>query len=597
MSIPWFVAGSIGWNVEIETMKKYYTDEKNVQFLVALLKAHNVRKVIASPGSANSPLVASLQHDQWFEMYSSVDERSAAYMACGLAEQSGEPVVLSCTGATASRNYLPGLTEAYYRKLPVLAITSTQPISRVGHHFAQVIDRSTMPNDVVKISVTLPIIKDDEDQWDCEIKVNRAILELVRHGGGPAHINLQTNSRRTYTTKTLPKPRMIERITRSDAFPELPRGKVAVFVGAHSEWSVEDTEAVDRFCAANDAVVFCDHTSGYKGSFRVLYSVAACQQTYEKEANRPDILIHIGEVTGDYASLGISGHQVWRVSLDGETRDTFRKLRYVFEMSENTFFEHYSRREEHSDAWRAECHREIDAIRVKMPDLPFSNIWLASKMARRIPEGATIHFGILNSLRSWNLFELPNSVTSASNVGGFGIDGGLSSLVGASLSDKDKLFFGVIGDLAFFYDLNVLGNRHVGKNLRILLVNNGKGTEFRQYKHHTSHFGDRADRFIAAAGHFGNQSRELVKHYVQSLGFEYLAASNKEEFDEASERFLTPELTDRPILFEAFTDSTDESKALEMVMNIQETVRGKARQVAKHVLGGKPIKLIRRVVK
>lgn len=46
--------------------------------------------------------------DSWFEMYSSVDERSAAYMACGMAAESGEVVVLSCTGATASRNYVSG---------------------------------------------------------------------------------------------------------------------------------------------------------------------------------------------------------------------------------------------------------------------------------------------------------------------------------------------------------------------------------------------------------------------------------------------------------------------------------------------------------
>ena len=62
-----------------------------------------------------------------------MDERSAAYIACGMAEESGEPVVLSCTGATASRNYMPGLTEAFYRKLPVLAITSSQDISKIGH--------------------------------------------------------------------------------------------------------------------------------------------------------------------------------------------------------------------------------------------------------------------------------------------------------------------------------------------------------------------------------------------------------------------------------------------------------------------------------
>ena len=105
---------------------KYYTSEKHTQILIALLKAHNIRKIVASPGTTNICFVGSLQSDPYFEIYSSVDERSAAYIACGLARESGEPVVLSCTGATASRNYAPGLTEAYYSNVPVLAVTSTQ---------------------------------------------------------------------------------------------------------------------------------------------------------------------------------------------------------------------------------------------------------------------------------------------------------------------------------------------------------------------------------------------------------------------------------------------------------------------------------------
>ena len=174
-------------------MGKNYTDEKTAQVVLALLKKHGIRKVIASPGTTNMALVASMQSDQYFEMYSSVDERSAAYMACGLAAESKEPVVISCTGATASRNYLPGLTEAYYRKLPVLAVTSMQGEGREGHHIAQVIDRSVLPvADTAKFSVALPVIKDDEDFWDCEIKVNQAILELNRHGGGPVHTLLTT---------------------------------------------------------------------------------------------------------------------------------------------------------------------------------------------------------------------------------------------------------------------------------------------------------------------------------------------------------------------------------------------------------------------
>ena len=114
-------------------MEKHYTAERNVQIVIALMKAHGVRYVVASPGTTNITLVGSLQQDPFFKIFSSVDERSAAYMACGIAAETGEPVALSCTGATASRNYMPGLTEAYYRKLPILAITSTQHTGRIGN--------------------------------------------------------------------------------------------------------------------------------------------------------------------------------------------------------------------------------------------------------------------------------------------------------------------------------------------------------------------------------------------------------------------------------------------------------------------------------
>lgn len=114
-------------------MELNYTIERNALIVVSLLKQYGVKRIIASPGTTNKVLVWSLQQDSFFEIYSSVDERSAAYLACGMAAESGEPVAITCTGATASRNYLSGLTEAYYRKLPVIAITSHQGIDRLGH--------------------------------------------------------------------------------------------------------------------------------------------------------------------------------------------------------------------------------------------------------------------------------------------------------------------------------------------------------------------------------------------------------------------------------------------------------------------------------
>lgn len=168
----------------------YYSSDKSTQILLALLKAHNIRYVIASPGTTNIALVGSMQYDSFFKMYSVPDERSAAYMACGLAAESGEPVVITCTEATASRNYLPALTEAYYRKLPILAITCHHGEEKIGHLFSQSIDRRCFPNDVAKLSISVSKSYDSRKEWENTVNINRAILELVHRGGGPVHINL-----------------------------------------------------------------------------------------------------------------------------------------------------------------------------------------------------------------------------------------------------------------------------------------------------------------------------------------------------------------------------------------------------------------------
>jgi 2-succinyl-5-enolpyruvyl-6-hydroxy-3-cyclohexene-1-carboxylate synthase len=361
--------------------------------------------------------------------------------------------------------------------------------------------------------------------------------------------------------------------------------------------SKEQNDAIDRFCDSNNAVVFCDHTSGYKGKFRVPFSLVASQRMLDLSSYCPNLLIHIGEVTGDYYNLYISGKQVWRVSEDGEIRDTYGRLRYVFEMTEQTFFEHYSKSDNvDRNSYFQTCKTKLDELRCKLPDMPFSNIWVASKLAHRVPEGSFVYLGILNSLRAWNFFEFPDSVTSASNVGGFGIDGGVSSLIGASLFNKDKLYFAISGDLAFFYDMNVIGNRHVGKNVRILLVNNGKGTEFRNFNTPGARFGDDADKYIAAGGHFGNKSKTLIKHYAQNLGYEYLCASDKQEFEEVYERFLTAEITERPILFEVFTDNVEESDALAAITAIGNNKKGEAKQLVKQFLGKKRVSALRKTL-
>lgn len=549
-------------------MENHYTNARNVQIVIALMKAHGVKKVVASPGATDMPIVASMQQDPYFEMYSSIDERSAAYIACGMAAESGEPVAITCTGATSSRNYMPGLTEAFYRQLPVLAITCSRSNANIGHYVDQVTDRTQLPSDVVMESVQAQSIHCPEDEWDVMVKVNKAMIGLTRNGGGPTHINLVTASSSNFAVKEIAPVRKISLYQKEDEFPEVPQGKVGVFVGAHEKWSNELTVAVDNFCEVYNAMVICDPTSNYKGKYRILMPLLCEQAKEEVGGEQLDLMIQIGFVS---SMLFKKAKVMWRVSKDGVVRDTFRKTNSIFQMSELDFFtkiiEGKGKKE---NTVYSEYKERYETLLHSLPELPFSNIWVAQQLSGQLPENSVLHLGIRNSLRSWGYFDIPKSVLSYCNTGGFGIDGGISSLIGASMVNKQSLFFGVFGDLLFFYDMNSLGNRDIKPNLRIIVINNGLGQEFKNVSFPGSLLlGEDIDKFTAAKGHFACQSRTLVKDYAENLGFEYVTASNKEEFAEVYKRFITKEPTERPMLFEIFTNTKDETEAHHLTTSIE----------------------------
>ncbi|MGR4018753.1 thiamine pyrophosphate-binding protein [Vibrio harveyi] len=600
-------------------MSIQYTDEPQAQIVIALLKEHGVRKIVVSPGATNIPIAGSVQSDPFFEVYSSVDERSAAYIACGLAEDSGEPVAISCTGATASRNYMPGLTEAYYRKLPIIAITSFNGNKFIGHLMPQNIDRTNLPNDIAKLSVNLPVVKDESDFDYCSVLVNKAITESTRNGGGPVHINLTTTYKGTFNTTKLPNVRVIKRVSSIIDIPKkhIEKKKVAIFIGSHKKFTKRETDAIEKFCVKFNAVVLCDHTSSYKGKYRI-QSALVCSSFSridpEWKSIKPEIVIHIGEVSGDYPSMRVleEADEVWRISEDGEIRDKGGKLGFVYQGTELSFFESII------ENWETKNHGELysnwlkkdNSLRARMPEVPYSNLWIASKLSKEIPNDSYLNLAILNSLRSWNFFNIPEGIDSYSNVGGFGIDGCISTLVGASLVKPERLYFGVIGDLAFFYDINVIANRHLGNNVRLLLINNGCGTEFKIGKHIGSQFGDRSDDFIAAGGHFGSgnastsqvlskkqrKENSLAKSWANSLGFTYLVSTSKEDFDSNMTQFLTSE-TEKPIILECFTDANDEEEALNFITSFNESGKAKAINKVKTILPNSVIQVAKKIVK
>ncbi|ADU24051.1 2-succinyl-5-enolpyruvyl-6-hydroxy-3-cyclohexene-1-carboxylate synthase [Ruminococcus albus] len=576
-----------------------YSVEKSIQILIAILKANNIRKVIVSPGTTNISLVVSMVNDGSFEMYSAVDERGAAYIACGLASESGEPVVITCTGSTASRNYYPGLTEAFYRKLPILAITASQDFVRNGNLSPQFIDRTQQPKDSVLLSVQIPIVRNSADEYDATIKINRAVTELFHHGGGPVHINLASSYTNDFSVEELPSVHIINRHTYSDQkqYPKIELGKkVGIIIGNHKTFSVQLTEAIDNFCAIYDAVVIVDHSSHYWGNYRVLPTILTCQGAHNSKLFDFELLIHIGEAHGDYYTEPYMkrAKEVWRISEDGEIRDTFGVLTNLFEMTELHFFDTYNKNFQEVNPkhdQRDLFYKEINDIYDQIPELPFSNIWIAQQIIPQFPSDACLELGVSNTMRSWTFFDFKSEVYVLANTGCRGIDGAIPTLVGMSLADPEKIHFAVMGDLTFFYSFNVLGNRHIGKNLRILLVNNGCGEEFNIYSNRAYKIYDgdheKINEFIAAGNQTGTRSKQLVKHFAEDIGMKYMTASNKEEFTQLLPEFLNTESESDSIIFEVFTDVDEENTALKLIRNIRIDTSSAIKGKIKSLLGRK----------
>jgi 2-succinyl-5-enolpyruvyl-6-hydroxy-3-cyclohexene-1-carboxylate synthase len=541
-----------------------YTDNKSAQVVLSLLKKYGVKKIVVSPGTANVPISRSVQVDPWFEVYSVVDERGAAYFAGGLAYQTGEPVVVSCTGATASRNYMPGLTEAFYRNLPVIALTSQYHTSDYDNLVPQITDRTVSQNDIKKISVHLPVVKDDEDWERCVISVNKAFIAATTRGGGPVHINMLVRDM-NFTTPKLPDVRKIDYSTSDDLIKnivklnnELNSKKIAIFIGAHRKFDKQEEKALENFAIKYGAPVIVDHTSSYRGKNSILLAHIS---HLKRSLNRPDLIIDIGSITGEYSANWLAGIETWRLSEDGKIHDRFHNQTKLFDCLEESFFVAFKKTTPKSDTnYYKELADEVKNI--ALPDVPLSNTMISRELSRRLPKHSNLHLGILNSLRNMNFFELDKTIDTSSNVGGFGIDGALSTLIGQSTADRKKLTFGLVGDLAAFYDMNALGIRHISNNVRILLVNNSGGVEFRLNSTIEDQWAEETNEYISATGHNGS-----MEGWAKTNNFHYMSAKSKKELLKKIDEFCVPDLMkfSRPVLFEVFTEIADEQQGLIMM--------------------------------
>lgn len=573
-----------------------YTKVENVKMLLVLLKKHGIKHIVTSPGGTNIPIVQGLQEDSYFHCYSVIDERSAMYFAIGLQMQLGEPVATTCTSAQATRNYVPGLTEAFYKHIPILAITCSKHDRYTYQECMQAPNQTSLPVDCIKKTYALPYISNNADRIICERKINAAILELSHHRPGPVQLNIPIidSERLSFEETELPNVRTILRYEREEEWDtNLADKKIMIVVGESNGFTDAEISSIKKFVYHHNAIVYSNHLSNLHIEEEIQGNLllSAMSQSLFDEEFAPDILITIGGQTGDYPLYGkLNGNQTlehWRISTDGEVVDPYDKLTKIYECSIYFFFNKMK------DVDVTEDHtyfKKWDNAMNKIThytNIPLSNLYVAQQLYKMIPKGSTMNFAILNSLRSWLMFPLDKSINCYSPVAAFGIDGGMSMAIGQAYTSNQLSFF-VTGDLAFFYDMNSLGIRGIRNNIRIILINNNRGAEFGMYGNPNKI--DLAT-YISAEGHNGN-----AKGWCIANNLKYIEATTKEDVLKFAEEFVSP--SNQSIVMEVVTNASDEEIALKNIIkdNFTGTKTEMKRNKLKTLIGNSVVNLIHEII-
>ena len=175
------------------------------------------------------------------------------------------------------------------------------------------------------------------------------------------------------------------------------------------------------------------------------------------------------------------------------------------------------------------------------------------KIINNLPTSCSLHLANSSTVRYAQLFQLPNGIEIFSNRGTNGIEGSLSTAIGHAAT-SDKLNFIFIGDLSFFYDMNALWNNHIQSNIRILLLNNGGGEIF--YALPGLDIQTNTKKFVTA------NHKTSARAWAEDRGFRYFSVHNENELNATIKDFTNPNITDEPIILEAFTDKDTDVKLL-----------------------------------
>ncbi|MFM2201313.1 MAG: hypothetical protein RL040_513 [Bacteroidota bacterium] len=475
------------------------SDKRPVQDFIQLLDQHGIREIIICPGSRNAPFSISLAHDKRFHVHSIVDERSAAFVALGMAQQLNHPVAIICTSGTAALNFAPAIAEAYYQRVPLLVVTADRPFEWIDQGEGQSIRQRDVYRNFIKASYEIAEEATEGDLVWYNVRILDEAMRLANEGvRGPVHINFPL--REPLYNLTENPPQSAKTITRANAQLRLDEKeltslhmsitgskKVMVLAGQMQSDPIL-LQAVKAFGKRSNVAIFTEaHSNLADDSFvttidRFLAGLNDEKKTYLQ----PNLLITVGHNLISRkikALLRKANMEHWHVDISGEGLDTLKKLSKVIPLTPTEFFENMKRAHESiASDYRESVLRWNEktslAANEYMRQANWSDLQAFHIIQPHLPSGSDVQMGNSSAVRYILLHDTRSDLRYFGNRGVAGIDGCTSTAIGAThVSGKPTTL--ISGDIAFFYDSNAFWNNLNKTNLRIIIVNNGGGGIFR----------------------------------------------------------------------------------------------------------------------
>lgn len=516
-----------------------YSNKANVNILTALLVKHGIRHAVVCPGSRNAPIVHNLNECPGITCYPVTDERSAGFYALGMTQALNAPVVVCVTSGTALLNLAPAVAEAFYQHRPLVVVSADRPQQWIDQLDGQTLPQPDALGRFVCRAVTLPEFSCtpdndapyDELRWYCNRLANEALLE--HHG--PVHINVPISEPLfEFTTPLLPDERKIERIE-ADATTTTLTHVCRMFLQAKRPMLIAGQPMNPNL---DEAVMLVQDDERYV----------------------PDFVLYCGDsiVSKRVKRYLRRAKETWAVNRTGEVNDTFMNLTQVIQgnaevVADLIRFNLEEQPHPFVQLWEAMLAKVALQAAAFEPD--YSQMAAVKYFEQHLPADAVVHYANSTAIRLANIFAAHPVFC---NRGVNGIEGSLSTAAGFSVvaplrphaSPSQKVFC-VIGDLSFFYDQNALWNQNLGGNLRILLLNNGKGGIFNMLKGLEK--SPARNRFVSAEHH------ATAEGICQQNDLYYQQAHNTAELQQGIDLLLSAELS-RPMVLEVFTSATDDER-------------------------------------